>query len=463
MSKFWFIILVIIFNTCHTANAQSIFVSNIGCDDNDGSLNFPLLSIQKGIDLLEAGDTLYLREGAFYIDKPILIRKNGNHEKWFSIKAYKGEQVEINGETFKKSKNIPAGYHGQDGIIDIDSSSYIELIGIGVCHSRARGIKITYSNNINILNCSSRATYNSGIGVRFTSNLKIFNCEVVDANNQDYRPYGFKRRREAPQEAISLMPAWNFEVAYNHVHNNRKEGIDCKEDSYHGRIHHNYVHDNDRQGIYVDSWFGRLHHIEVFENHLHDNDYGIAISAEDDRSSMDSVYIHHNLIYNNRGSGILFGTFGDNHLRTDLFVFNNTIVNNGSAGHWCGLTGGIEVQSKNIKQVKIYNNLIYDNYGFSIGTTFIKSEVINGLKEREIEITNNLCSPEKNIYQTRNYFDLVIPYNGNSSIEENPEFKLKTFNDFRPQNKIVNKCGINNSSIGIGDKINTLPRLILRD
>ena len=36
-----------------------------------------------------------------------------------------------------------------------------------------------------------------------------------------------------------------------------KEGIDVKETSARGRVHHNLVHHLRRQGIYVDAWFGK--------------------------------------------------------------------------------------------------------------------------------------------------------------------------------------------------------------
>ena len=78
------------------------------------------------------------------------------------------------------------------------------------------------------------------------------------------------RRGEPPHEALSIGGAVNFEVAYNHVYDSDKEGIDIKETSKRGKVHHNFVHNVDRQGFYVDAWFGEISDIEIFSNVIHD-------------------------------------------------------------------------------------------------------------------------------------------------------------------------------------------------
>ena len=46
---------------------------------------------------------------------------------------------------------------------------------------------------------------------------------------------------EPPHEALSIGGAVDFEVAYNHVYDSDKEGIDIKETSKRGKVHHNLV------------------------------------------------------------------------------------------------------------------------------------------------------------------------------------------------------------------------------
>jgi hypothetical protein len=56
-------------------------------------------------------------------------------------------------------------------------------------------------------------------------------------------------RSEPPDEAISIGGAMDFEVAYNLVEDSDKEGIDIKETSSGGTVHHNFVHRMHPQGI----------------------------------------------------------------------------------------------------------------------------------------------------------------------------------------------------------------------
>jgi hypothetical protein len=357
------------------------------------------LILQEGIAALKAGDSLVIRGGAYYISSPVIIEKSGQENRWITILSPSDEKVIINGEAYRKEtvpvKFIPAD---KEGIITIQNSSYIRIENIGVKYSRSMGfcIRDAETHHIDLLNCYSEGTYSCGIGVKNAAHIRIMACEIVDANNLDYSPVWIKEKRhEAPHEAISLMGAKYFEVANNHVHMCTKEGIDCKETSAYGTIHHNVVHDLYRQGIYIDSWFGRLHHVEVYENTVYNCEWGIVVSSEGKHSEMDSVSIHHNIIYDNRASGIQFGVFGNDEKRRYLQVYNNTIVNNGSPAHWAGLTGGIDIRSTNLFHILVYNNVCANNYGFPIALSEEYDGIENSPEKQEITISKNVCFPQE--------------------------------------------------------------------
>src|SRR5688572_28888713 len=108
---------------------------------------------------------------------------------------------------------------------------------------------------------------------------------------------------EHPHEAISVMGADHFEVAWNHVHHCGKEGIDVKEVARRGVVHHNWVHDVPRQALYCDAWFGLLEDVEWFSNVAHDAMWGLTFSVEGQGSEMRNVRAHHNVLYRTQGSG----------------------------------------------------------------------------------------------------------------------------------------------------------------
>ena len=66
-------VLVILFSwPIHEAMPVSVieaadyFVAPIGSDSHSGTVGEPFATIQKGIDQLQAGDTLHLREGSYH-------------------------------------------------------------------------------------------------------------------------------------------------------------------------------------------------------------------------------------------------------------------------------------------------------------------------------------------------------------------------------------------------------------
>ena len=105
---------------------------------------------------------------------------------------------------------------------------------------------------------------------------------------------------------------------------------------------------------------------------------------------MDNVRVHDNFLYQNRGSGIYFGTWGVNGPRSNIFIYNNTIFHNGSAKHWAGGTGGIDVRAPDFRQVSIVNNIVFDNGAYEIATFAAPDQRDAILKAQEIVIANNL-------------------------------------------------------------------------
>ena len=171
-------------------------------------------------------------------------------------------------------------------------------------------------------------------------------------------------------------------------------------------MHHNLVHNVDRQGIYVDAWFGEISDIEIFSNVIQDcRMAGVMLSVENGKS-VENVSIHNNLIFNNDGSGLYFSRWGVDNSRRNIQISNNTFYHNGygrpSAGqtyYW--LTGGLYLYSTNISEVSIRNNIFSDNRGFQIGYSdlFLKDyrswETV--AREKKIQITGNLIDGRNTI------------------------------------------------------------------
>lgn len=198
------------------------------------------------------------------------------------------------------------------------------------------------------------------------------------------------------------------EVASNHIHDCFKEGIDCKEVSRHGVIHHNLVHDVPRQAYYVDAWFGLLEDIEFYSNTAYRSMWGFAISVEGKNSELRNIRFHHNLIHHITGAGILFGMWGNNLLRSDIHIYNNTFYHCGSPRVFSGGVGSIDILSQNFRDVFIYRNICDKGWDYEMGFTFPPSEVKRALKERNFIAEENLFECVKNRPSRMGQFDVYV-------------------------------------------------------
>lgn len=435
--------------------AQMVFyVSPSGDDANPGTQDAPWRTVNHAARTLTAGQTVYIKGGTYNLTEAIQVAHSGREDAWITFAiypGYPGEQVVLDASNVRLP---PAGnqppYPTDLGAFLIRDVSYIRVHGIRVRRSYNAGFNIRDSHHVEITNCATDTTFGPGISVwdtdadgLSTHHILIANNRVTHANTWDMLPPGMSRQGEPPHEAISIAGATHFEVAYNLIHDTDKEGIDIKEVSKHGTVHHNVVRNADRQGIYVDAWFGAIEDIEIYENVMVGNrGAGFIISVENGESVSD-VRFHHNLIYNNLGSGIFFSRWGDGP-RSNIQIYNNTIYHNGwgtpdSGKDYFWLTGGLYLFSNNLSDIDIRNNIFADNRGFEIGVSdhwlAYADDIATALEMRNIQISYNLFHDTNAVtYPIRvgwegNYAD-VFSYRGKYAIEGDPLFINPATGDF---------------------------------
>ena len=436
-------------------NAASFYVALDGSDTNPGNEKAPFASIQRGLLELKPGDTLYLRGGLYAIESNVVVKAQGTPDAWITVAGYPGEKPVLDGSKIKGSVEDNNEY--EYTIFQFDDAAHVRVKNIHVRNSWGSGFRTyptyikepsldiqkaleatTYdqhgSRHIDIIGCSSANTYGPGIGIWHSEHVKVMGCEVTGANNLDRRR-STRPAREAPHEAISIAAVSYFEVAYNHVHHGYKEGIDVKETSRHGVVHHNYIHDMKRQGLYADSWFGLLGDVEFHHNVVHDCEWGIAISAESGvgaPSKVVDIRIHHNLLYNNRASGVFFSVWGNDLWREDVAIWNNTIVNNGTVVHWAGPTGGIDIRSRKVRRLTVVNNIISHNRAFEVASVIDPVKEAQVIKDQSIVISHNLMlSGHDQTKEHKGLYPNPHLYLGNHVLMADPLFLDVDSGDFR--------------------------------
>ena len=415
----------------HSLTAKNLYISPNGDNNHNGSMSSPLATLQKATSLAKPGDSIFIRGGFYQIREPQHISCKGKSSQQILIMPYQGEEVVFDALDLHTPVNPNHGRHYHGGAIHFEGAQYVILKNITVRNSRAVGImaKGKETSHITIERCQSHGSYGSGIALWYADQSRVIECVITGANDQSLRPNGAKVRREAPHEALTVAGATNFEIAYNELYNCFKEGIDCKEVSANGIIHSNYVYDLPRQGIYVDSWFGLLHDIEVFNNEVFQCEWGITLSAEGKDSQMKNIKIHHNLIHNNRGSGILFGVWGHDQVRENVEIYQNTVVNNGTSKHWAGVVGGIDIRSENLKNVIIRHNIVAYNHGFDLAGA-LENHHEKAIK-KELKVYKNLITDSTALPQTSGEFPDIKAINNGKNIIGEPAFIDAENHNFR--------------------------------
>ncbi len=359
-----------------TSPPQAVYyVAPAGSDSNPGTTAEPWQTIQKAADTLTAGEIVYIRAGIYR--ERVTPKNSGSPGSEITYAAYPGEAVTIDGDGIILPDDLA-------GLFEINDKSYIRISGLRVINAGPNndnaGIMVLDSSNIIVENNSTYNTNSSGIGVWGSNNVTVTGNQVEEAAVGGW------------QECISIAGTDTFEVNDNTILNCHKESICIKDGASNGSAHHNVVDHSLRVGIYVDAWDKYTHDIDVFDNIVHDSESdGFALASEMG-GQLENVRLYNNISYNNRFIGIDVSQNGDTdvHPMSNIFLINNTIVGNG-VGEW---GGGIAVDSNEVTNVVVRNNIVSNNLSFQIVVGLdvppeqvsVDHNLIDGFREYEGEI-----------------------------------------------------------------------------
>jgi|GEM_PF-5405799 len=382
------------------ASSDNYYVSLSGNDSNSGTENAPFKTIQKAADIAQAGETVFIRGGTHYPTSRIEPANSGNEaEGYITFTAYPGEEPVVDG-----AQMGDMGWGGVFYVRGTQSSDtgkgYIKISNLKIINSKWFGIAANYANHVIIQDNEIYDTAASGIYSRESSYITIDGNDVQMAGTDGYKGNitdGCAGGAEV-QEMVSVASVSHFEIKNNTVHNGAGfhcggEGIDVKEASSYGSVHHNQVYDlpanftydgTDRGevGIYVDSYDYAdpyLHDIEVYNN-IVSTPQGVAINAEQG-GIVDGVKIYNNIIYDVYWNGLQIGDCcGSNEgWKKNIHIFNNVVYNSGHGTDWAG---GIAMRATKIENIEIDNNILSQNNTWQLrdksGQATMRNNIIDG-------------------------------------------------------------------------------------
>ncbi|MCY9667150.1 right-handed parallel beta-helix repeat-containing protein [Paenibacillus alginolyticus] len=334
------------------APARDYYVSPEGNDTNPGTVNEPLVSIQKAIDSVEPGGTVYLLEGSYR--QTVRIAKSGSQAQgYITLRNAEGQTAILDGTGVQLVA---------DGAIHIDNASYVRVEGLEISHYRTDSADITpigirvsgggsnieiSGNRINDIGTDAGHGKGGGNahGIAVYGNTATPLQHLAIIQNELYN------LKLGASEAMAINGNVDgFRILQNTVHDNNNIGIDVigfegtapnpdQDQARNGMIAENYVYnissfgnpaygnEYSAAGIYVDG--GK--NITIMNNDVHDNDYGIELASEHAGGLTTEVEVSLNRIYHNRAAGITLGGYDESRGGTsDCIIKENELIENNS-------------------------------------------------------------------------------------------------------------------------------------
>ncbi|MEV7892512.1 right-handed parallel beta-helix repeat-containing protein [Streptomyces sp. NPDC002817] len=169
--------------------ATDLYVAPNGSDSNAGTLTAPLKTIQRAVDLAQAGTTIQVRGGTYAPSTNLQLLKSGTASQPITLRNYNGERVIIDGENMPYTpgavdSSIP---RAERGAVHIEGE-YWRLVGLEIIHGPYGVFGLDTSGNV-FDRLVTRDNYESGFHLQgASSNNQILNLDSY--GNRDPRKNG---------------------------------------------------------------------------------------------------------------------------------------------------------------------------------------------------------------------------------------------------------------------------------
>lgn len=329
--------------------ASEIFVATNGDDDNPGTLDKPLLTLEAAASQAIPGTSVSIREGVYY--ESLVPQHSGTASKPVVFQSYLDEVVSISGEQFEDSpedrilvqidgvsyltvkglilENLSTDNRDKTviGILITGESQHIEIsdnliqnIATNIIEGNAHGIAVYGELPIHTI-----AIHNNAL-----TNLKLGLSEALVVNG-NVRDFSIKGNHIYETDNIAIDAIGHEGIAENSSEDYARDGIISENLVHNNSSYHNpsYGKDYSAGGIYIDGG----QRITIENNTVYKNDIGIEATSEHKGKSAKAIKILNNEIYENTYAGISIGGYDAERGGTvQSLISGNTLTNNDTIG-----------------------------------------------------------------------------------------------------------------------------------
>jgi hypothetical protein len=231
--------------------ATSLYISPAGSDNNSGTIDKPLATLQAAIYRATPGTTINLRGGTYKLAQAVWFgeKNSGTDSAPILIQSYPGEKAILDGgkvathcllmggNQYVTISSLECQYTSESGFV-VTGSRHIKFINNTVHHTPFTGIA-TYSLPVQ----SGGQTINQRSSNILMQGNKVFLTNLKNSGaNKGKSDFG---------SGIHAVSSDNVEMNHNSVYNNYGEGITCSDTKC--KISNNYLWDNYGVQIYLNS------------------------------------------------------------------------------------------------------------------------------------------------------------------------------------------------------------------
>ena len=368
-------------NDANVFENQQYFVSSDGNDDSGvGSTDKPWATIHKAlfsIPYAEDNATINIREGHYEIDKALYFEalRGGSEGKYFTLQAYNGEEVVIDGGLLKADFSAMVSFSSaayvrikgltftnlkgpKSGIYMEGSSHHIELIDnklhgmTWADESHEYPAKPAPSDNLNPIAIIGNDSVNPMHSIVVRGN-ELF--DIVPGYSEALKIVGNVTDFLVEGNNIHDVANIGIVAAGNYTWVKDSNGVLIPAEVNHARdgiIRNNTVSNSvspvaNSAGIYLDG----AHNVLVEGNTSHHNSVGFSVGCEQPGTT-DGNILRNNIAYENIDAGLVVGTIHAGASVTDTTIELNEFKRNYSKGGWGG-----ELTIQQVDGLYVHNNI----------------------------------------------------------------------------------------------------------
>lgn len=347
MKKIYFILLVavamvivFVLNNNEDKQNQVIYVATNGNDDNVGTKSKPFRTLKKAASEASAGTTVLIRKGNYH--EKLVVKHSGTKSKPITFKAYNKEKVVLSGKDLKDVEDDAA-------LVVLNNKSYVTISGLTIqdlstdlAGKTVMGIYVTGSSshitleNNHVQHIETHADDGNGHGIAIYGTGTMKDINISNNTLEDLKL--------GASESLVLNGNIDvFKVENNIVRRSDNIGIDLigyegisndkKVDFVrNGIVKNNIVYEISSYGnpAYGEDYAaGGIYvdggkNITIEKNTVYKSDIGIEATSEHAKKYADNIKIINNIIYENFYTGISIGGYDEDRGGT----INSTISQN---------------------------------------------------------------------------------------------------------------------------------------